>query len=90
MWRTVIINNAERVNLKEGWLIVQTDKDVRIPVNELYSVVVDNPNTMLSVSAINALTQAGVHILYCGEKHLPVSIVLPYNTHYRPLNVIRN
>lgn len=89
MWRTVIINNAEKVNLKDGWLIVQTDKEVRVPVNELYSVVIDNPNTMLSVSAVNALTQAGVHILYCGEKHLPVSVVLPYNTHYRPLNVIR-
>jgi len=89
VWRTIIINIAELIRVKDNWLIVETDEEVRIPINELYSIVIDNPQTVLTVSAINYLTQNGVHILYCNEKHLPVSVVLPYNTHYRPLNVIK-
>ena len=90
MWRTLIVNTAERVRLKDNWLIVETDAtEERIPVEELYSVVIDNPATMLSVGAINALTENNVHILYCGGKHLPESIVLPYNTHYSPLAVVK-
>lgn len=90
MWRSLIINTAERVKLKDNWLIVETETgEERIPVEELYSVVIDNPMTTLSVGAINALTENNVHILYCGEKHLPESIVLPYNTHYSPLAVVK-
>lgn len=90
MWRSLIINTAERVTLKGNWLIVETEAvEERIPVEELYSVVIDNPLTTLSVGAINALTENNVHILYCGEKHLPESIVLPYNTHYSPLTVVK-
>ena len=71
-------------------MTVETAADEeRIPINELYSVVIDNPRTTLSVGAINALTENNVHILYCGEKHLPESVVLPYNTHYSPLAVVK-
>lgn len=90
MWRTLIINTAERVKLKDNWLIVEAEHgEERIPVEELYSVVIDNQATMLSVGAINALTENNVHILYCGGKHLPESIILPYNTHYSPLAVVK-
>ena len=79
MWRSLIINTAERVTLKDNWLMVETEAgEERIPVEKLYSVVIDNPMTTLSVGAINALTENNVHIFYCGAKHLPESIVLPY------------
>ena len=90
MWRTLIINSAERIRLKENWIVVETENgEERIPVNELYSLVIDNQMTTLSVGAINALTEYGVHILYCGKKHLPESVILPYNTHYSPLAVVK-
>lgn len=90
MWRTLVINSAERIRLKDNWIIVETEKgEERIPVTEIYSLVIDNPVTTLSVGAINALTENNVHILCCGQKHLPESIVLPYNTHYSPLSVVK-
>ena len=71
MWRTLIINTAERVKLRDNWLIVETEQgEERIPVEELYSVVIDNPATMLSVGAINALTENNVHILAKFRKFL--------------------
>ena len=38
---------------------------------------------------MTTLTQAGAHIIFCDEKHLPVTTSLPMNSHYRPFNVIK-
>jgi CRISPR-associated protein Cas1 len=89
MWRTIIINDAHRLSVKEGWLVIGDYTEHRVPLEEIYSLIIDNPAAIISVSALNALTQHGIHVLCCGNKHLPESLILPYNTHYRPLTVIR-
>ena len=38
MWRTLVINSAERIKVKDSWITVETETgEERIPVNELYS-----------------------------------------------------
>ncbi len=90
MWRTIIVTSGERLNIKDNWLIVSNgDKENRIPVGDIYSVVIENRAAMLSVSVLTTLTQAGAHIIFCDEKHLPVTSAFSLNTHYRPFNVIK-
>ena len=88
MWRTVIVASGEKLNIKDNWLIVSSaEGESRVPVSDIYSLVIENRAAMLSV--LTTLTQAGAHIILCDEKHLPVSAALPINTHYRPFNVIK-
>lgn len=90
MFRTVVINQGERISVKDGWLIVGLyDEEKRVPIEDIYSVVIDNISSTITLRTITQLTDNGTHILVCNEKHQPVSIILPQNTHYRPLNVIR-
>ncbi len=90
MFRTLTVNFGEKLKVKDDWLVVEiADEERKIPIEDLYSVVVDNQETSITVPALHKLTDFGVHILICNEKHQPVTIVLPQNTHYRPLNVIR-
>ncbi|MDD4689031.1 MAG: type II CRISPR-associated endonuclease Cas1 [Eubacteriales bacterium] len=90
MWRSIIITQGEKVTLKDKWLVVESSECCnQVPIDDIYSIVVDNRQCYLTVAAITALTNAGVHILYCDEKHQPVSVITSFNTHYRPLNVIR-
>ena len=90
MWRTVIVTSGERLNIKDNWLVVSDGtSESRIPVDDIYSVVIENRAAMLSVSVLTTLTQAGAHIILCDEKHLPVTAALPMNTHYRPFNVLK-
>lgn len=73
------------MNIKDNWLIVSSaEVESRVPVSDIYSLVIENCAAMLSVSVLTTLTQAGAHIILCDEKHLPVSAALPINTHYRP------
>ena len=90
MFRTVVVNIGERMSVKDNWLVVSADsEEKRIPIDDIYSVVVDNQRTAMTIPCLNALTCSGAHVVLCNEKHNPVAVVLPFNTHYRPLNVIR-
>jgi CRISPR-associated protein Cas1 len=90
MFRTVIVNSGEKLSVRENWLVVSSEgEERRIPVEDIYSVVIDNQQTLVTVPSITALTEAGAHILVCNNKHMPVTVILPHNIHYRPLNVVR-
>ena len=89
MWRTVIVNRGERLTIKENKLVVYSDaQEYKIPVEDIYALVIDNREIMLSVSVLTCLTEAGAHIFYCDEKHIPVSLTLPLDRHFRPLGVL--
>lgn len=90
MFRTVAVNFGEKLSVRDNWLIISSeDEEKQIPIEDIYSVVVDNQRAYMTVPCLNALTEAGAHLLLCNEKHIPVSVVLPLNNHYRPLNVIK-
>ena len=79
MFRTVSVYRGERISVKDNWLIVSGEREQRLPLEDLYSVVIDNQETVLTTAAMTRLTKAGAHILICDEKHLPATVVLPQN-----------
>lgn len=91
MWRTLIVTSGEKMTVRDGWLHVYSpQQEARVPIGDLYSVVVDNRQTLLSMGVLTQLAQAGVHVLLCDEKHLPCAELLPLSQHYRPLTVLQN
>lgn len=91
MWRTVIVNNGEKITTREHWLIVSDEKgESKVPLDDIYALVIDNQNAVISMAAINAITESGAHICFCDRKHTPASVALPMSDHYRPLSVVRS
>ena len=81
---------GETVSVKENWMVVSgPDGEHRVPLEDIYSVVIDNQQTLLTAPLITQLTKSGAHLLICDEKHLPASVILPQSIHYHPLTVIR-
>ncbi|MEG1836384.1 MAG: type II CRISPR-associated endonuclease Cas1 [Synergistaceae bacterium] len=90
MFRTVIIREGEKVKVKNNWLVVmEGEGEHKIPIEDIYSVVIDNQQTIITLPAVNALAKSGAHILLCDDTHIPAVEILPLNSHYRPLNVLR-
>lgn len=90
MWRTVIVTKGERLTIRDNWLIVYSeDNEQRVPIGDLYSVVIDNRSALMSVAVITTLALANVHIYFCDEKHNPAAVSLPLNTHYKPFGVLK-
>ena len=54
MWRTVIVNQGEKIKTEQNWLVVVSDSgESKIPIEDIYTVVIDNQNAMISLSAIS-------------------------------------
>ena len=91
MFRTVLIQRGERLSIRENWLVVTTEEgEKKIPLEDIDSVVIDNPILTFTVPAMTRLTENGAHVLLCDEKHLPTTLILPQYRHYRPLPVLRS
>ncbi|URN84946.1 type II CRISPR-associated endonuclease Cas1 [Acetobacterium wieringae] len=90
MFRTLIINTGEKITVKNNWLIVsENEEEKKIPLSDIYSIVIDNPRTTLTIAALNAITQCGAHVLFCDESHLPVSHTYPMNGSYAPFGKLK-
>jgi CRISPR-associated protein Cas1 len=85
MWRTVSVSQGEKIRVRDNWLNIWSEEnEAKIPIDDLYSVVIDNRQAMVSVQALTQLSSAGVSVMFCDDKHRPVSLLQPLNTHYRP------
>ena len=90
MWRTLIVIAGEKITVRDDWIhVCSPQQEARVPIGDLYSVVVDNRQALLSMPALTQLAQAGVHVLLCDDKHLPCAELLPLTLHYRPLTVLQ-
>lgn len=90
MWRTVIVTKGEKLTLKDNWLVVYSDHtEQRVPIGDIYSVVIDNRAALVSVSLLATLAEANIHVIFCDGKHIPTALMLPMNTHYKPFGVIK-
>ena len=91
MWRSVIIYNGERLNVKDNWLIISMEdgKTKKIPIEDLYCVVIDNRELSLSVPTLSELAKYRVHVIVSNEKHLPVAQLYPLNTNYHCFRVLK-
>ena len=56
MWKTVIVESGDRLTLEKNWLIVVSSHgESRLPIEDIYSIVIDNRSASISVPVISAL-----------------------------------
>ena len=91
MWRSVIIYNGEKLSVKDDWLVVEFEdnSEKKIPIEDLYCVVIDNKNLVLTIPLLSSLAQHKVHLVLTDEKHLPVSTMYPLNTNYHCYRILK-
>lgn len=91
MWRSVIIYNGERLSVKDEWLVVSFEDNTskQIPLADLYCVVIDNKELVLTVPTLSALAKYRIHLILTDEKHLPVSQMYPINTNYHCYRILK-
>lgn len=90
MWRTVIVSSGEKISLESNRMVLYNGyQRMEVPIEDLYSVIIEHEHVRISTSVLNALSSNNVHVFLCDNRHLPITLVLPLNTHYRVLSVLR-
>lgn len=77
--RIVVVTQPTRLHLDLFRLQIEQDGQVReaIPVEDLAIVIVESLGTTITREAMAALAEGGVAVVFCDERHTPVSIALP-------------
>lgn len=82
-FRTVILSKDSKISLRMKHLVVKNENLVRIPIHEISTVIIENPNILMSGHILNALTESKVLVILCDKYHLPSTIIEPIYGHHR-------
>lgn len=90
--RTVEITKRSFVCIRDRRLIVEQEglEAAAIPIEDLGTIVIDNPAVVLTVGALQACSSGQAELLICDDRHLPASLLLPMQSHTLSARVLRS
>ena len=89
-FRNVIIESPARLSLKNEQLVVHTDREHSLPVEDLSALLLENRQSTVTAAALSRLGQCGCALFVCDEKHMPCAVLTPFSQHSRALTAARN
>lgn len=81
--RTLFFGNKASLTTKNEQLVIKTElKETSVPIEDIGYVVIEHPETYLSIPLLTKLNAYNVAVILCDEKHMPVTMLLNLNGHY--------
>ena len=82
-YRNIFIANEAKLKLKNNQLIVFNGEELSFPIEDIRSIVVDNPYVSLTGKLMAKLADDGVCLIICNDKHIPSCELLPIGSYCR-------
>ncbi len=89
-FRNVIIESPAQLSVRRNQLIVKTDTEHSVPVEDISALMLESRQTTITAAALSLLGQSGCAVFVCDEKHLPCAVMEPFAAHSRELYVLRS
>ena len=87
-YRNVFIANTAKLSAKNEQMIVDNGEVISIPIEDLRCVLIEDYRCVISAALLSKFSKAGVTVIICDEKHIPVGALNPVNTYSRQLRQI--
>ncbi len=77
--RTIDISEAAYLHLKNQQLLIDKERETvgQIPIEDLGVLILEHPAIVLTQRVVIACQKNNVVVVFCDEKHLPYSVILP-------------
>ena len=81
--RTVDISTASYISTKYNQLIIQSkdDEKTSVPIEDLGVLILSHPGITITKAATTSCLDNNIVVLFCDNKHLPQSILMPLSGH---------
>jgi CRISPR-associated endonuclease Cas1 subtype II len=77
-WRTIVITERVKLELQLGYLVIRGDDKIKILIEEISVLMIENTGVSLTTSLLVALGKQRVKVIFCDEKRNPFSEVISY------------
>lgn len=81
--KSILIEKKASISTKYQQLTIKTaEREAAIPIEDIGFLVIDHPETYISIPALNQLINNNSAIIICNETHLPNGLFLNLNSHH--------
>lgn len=77
-FRTVIIKNRAKLEVRLNSLIVRGEQERKVFIGEINTLIIQSTAVSLTASLLSELIKNNVKVIFCDEKHNPSAELLPY------------
>lgn len=88
-YRNLMIASSAHIKIKNEQLIINTDKDYSIPIEDINSLLIESRQATITMASLSALAQKGVTVFLCDEKHTPCAVMMPFAQHSRNVCMLK-
>lgn len=78
-WRVVVITRRCKLEYKLGYLVCRGEELKKVYLAEIDTLIVESTGVSLTVALLSELTRLKINVIFCDEKHNPLSQLLPLN-----------
>tara|TARA_R110002020_G_scaffold114593_3_gene263516 strand:+ start:14714 stop:15598 length:885 start_codon:yes stop_codon:yes gene_type:complete len=81
--RSILIEKKASITCKNLQLVIETqERNATIPIEDIGFIVIDHPETYLSVPALNFLIENNSSVILCNKLHMPSGMFLNLDGHH--------
>lgn len=78
-WRVVVVSSRAKLDYKMDYLVVRNEIETkRIHLSEISVLVIESTAVSLTAYLLCELTKRKINIIFCDDKRLPLSSVVPF------------
>lgn len=89
--QTIFISAPCKLRVHQNSLSIESKgREVKIPLEDIWVVVIESLETTITTRALSELCEAGIGTLLCGTTHMPVGLTLPIAAHSRHAAIVEN
>ena len=82
-YRSVVISSSVRITVKNEQLVIEGENSGSVPIEDIRTLMLESRSSTITTYALSSLSEAGVCVFVCDEKHLPSAIIQPVGRHFR-------
>ena len=91
MWRIIVIQNDSDISLNNENLIIKNMNGIfSINISEISVLIIDNIKSKISTYTMFKLSEYNICVIFCDDKHMPISNVIGINSHSRSSKVLES
>lgn len=90
-WKIIEIENADSLNLFLSNIIIRQDNNkITIPISDIDVLLINNYKLKITINLINELTNNNVLVIFCDNKYLPQSLLIPIIGNVSTIKIVEN
>lgn len=86
-YKTIVVSSNYDLSLVQSQIMLRGTEQHELPLEDIWAIVLEDPRIKITNRLLSEMAKNNIVIFICNEKHIPVGVVTPFNSHSRTFKV---